>query len=119
MPDFLWGDAREEWERVVPELTRLGLTKPADVAALTGHCLAYQRLAQAQRRINEDGMLHTNSQGVVRHPMVAIVEAASKELRSWAVEFGLTPSSEQRVARPEDQDHGDADPFGEGAAHTG
>lgn len=102
-PDFLYGDAREEWDRVVPELQRLQLTKPVDRAALTAYCLAWQRLCQAQAAIDNNGMglLHENSQGVTRHPAVAIAEAASKELRAWCGEFGFTPSAEGRLNTPE------------------
>lgn len=109
-PEILWGDALEEWQRVVPELQRLKLTKPIDAAALTAYCLAWQRLCQAQRVIDEEGLLAVNSQGRTRHPAVAIVEAASKELRAWAAEFGLTPSAETRVSKPEGDD-GESNPF--------
>lgn len=111
-PDLLWGDAKDEWERVVPELQRLELIKPIDAASLTAYCLTWQRLCQAQRMIDASsitvdevetrgGLLHNNSQGLTRHPAVAIVEAASKELRAWAAEFGLTPAAEGKVSRPE------------------
>lgn len=111
-PPFLWGDAREEWDRVVPELQRLELTKPVDAAALTAYCLTWQRLCQAQRLIDDEGLLHENSQGRTRHPAVVIIEAASKELRAWAAEFGLTPSAEQRVGKPEaGRGAEDVDPF--------
>lgn len=111
-PELLWGDALEEWQRVVPELQRLSLTKPVDAASLTAYCLAFQRMVQAQRLIDEDGLLHTNSQGRVRHPAVAIVEAASKELRAWANEFGFTPSAENRVGKVEADDGNEGNPFG-------
>lgn len=109
-PDFLDGDALDEWERVVPELQRLQLTKPVDAAALTAYCLAWQRMCDAQRTINAEGLLHENSQGRVRHPAVAILESASKDLRAWAHEFGLTPSAEANVSGRED-DGGEGNPF--------
>lgn len=112
-PDILWGDGLGEWNRVVPELQRLQLTKPVDAASLTAYCLTWHRLCQAQRIIDNDehgGLLTTTSQGVGRHPAVAIVEAASKELRAWAHEFGLTAASESNVSSPE-ADEGDANPF--------
>jgi P27 family predicted phage terminase small subunit len=97
-PDFLDGEALDEWNRVVPELQRLELTKPVDRASLTAYCLTWQRLVQAQKEMQADGsVMATNSQGRVRHPAVAVIEAASKELRAWAHEFGLTPSAEQNV----------------------
>lgn len=113
-PEFLFGDAIEEWQRVVPELQRLGLTKQIDAASLTAYCLAWQRMCQAQRIIQEQsehGLLGMNSQGLTRHPAVAIVEAASKELRAWAHEFGLTPAAEAGLLTPEAPDDGEQNPF--------
>lgn len=109
-PAFLDGEARALWERVVPELARLELVKPIDAEALAAYCLTWQRLVEAQKIISDEGLLATNSQGRVRHPAVAVVEAASKDLRSWASEFGLTPASESKLKAPEASD-GDANPF--------
>ena len=109
-PEWLPPEAAAEWERVVPELARLELVKPVDRAALTAYCLTWDRLVQAQRLVSEEGVLGTNSQGTVRHPAVAVVEAASKELRAWAGEFGFTPSAEAKLSVQE-ADDGEADPF--------
>lgn len=113
-PEWLPDEARAEWERVVPELARLDLVKPIDRAALTAYCLTWARLVQAQKEIAADGgsVLGTNSQGRVRHPAVAVAEAASKELRAWAQEFGLTPSAEQRVGSKGGDSGEEDDPFG-------
>src|SRR5688500_503231 len=81
-PEWLPAEARAEWDRVVPELARLDLLKPVDRAALTAYCLTWDRLVQAQSEMAADGsVLAVNSQGRVRHPAVAVIEAASKELR--------------------------------------
>lgn len=132
-PEWLPAEAREEWERVVPELARLELLKPVDRAALTAYVLTWQRLVDAQklakthrmfevaegvdengdvkkRRHQGHGLLGTNSQGVTRAPWVAIAEAASKELRAWAAEFGFTPSAENKLAVKESGDD-ESDPF--------
>jgi P27 family predicted phage terminase small subunit len=113
-PEWLPDEARSEWDRVVPELSRLDLVKPIDRASLTAYCLTWARLVQAQKEIADDGgsVLGRNSQGRVRHPAVAVVEAASKELRAWAQEFGLTPSAEQRVGAKGGGDGPEDDPFG-------
>jgi P27 family predicted phage terminase small subunit len=101
MPD----EARAEWDRVMPELVRLNLTKTGDRAALTAYCLAWDRMVAAQKALTDHGsLLGENSQGTVRHPLVAVIEGASKELRAWAHEFGLTPSAEQKVGGQEPGD---------------
>lgn len=109
-PAWLSEVAREEWDRVIVELSRLDIIKEMDGAALTAYVLAWDRLVAGQRLINEEGILSSNSQGTVRHPAVAVVEAASKELRAWAGEFGLTPSAESRVKAASISD-AEEDPF--------
>lgn len=99
-PTWLPREAAAEWKRVVPELARLELLKPVDRAALTAYCLAWDRLVTAQNAIKENGHTYTDAFGnPKKHPYVLIAEAASKELRAWAAEFGLTPSAEQRVGK--------------------
>ena len=130
-PDWLPDEAAAEWERIVPELSRLELLKPVDRASLTAYCLTWQRLVDAQKlvtdhqyfevtretrdgpetdRVNGHGLLGTNSQGVTRAPWIAIIEAASKELRAWAGEFGFTPSAENKLT-VQGADDGENDPF--------
>lgn len=116
-PDFLAGEALDLWHRTVPELQRLQLTKHVDAPALAAYCLAWQRLVQAQRLLDEEGLMQSGPQGRTRHPAVMVAEAASKELRAWCAEFGLTPSAENRVGRqPEGGDGGEQNPF---AAQSG
>jgi P27 family predicted phage terminase small subunit len=113
-PEFLTGPAREMWDQVVPELQRLQLLKPIDQAALTALCLAWERLCQAQHIVERDGMVIEIERGPVKNPAIMILEAASKELRAWSAEFGLTPSAEGRLGiSAADSDADDDDnPFG-------
>jgi P27 family predicted phage terminase small subunit len=112
-PDFLAGPAREMWDQVVAELQRLQLLKPIDQAALTALCLTWERLCKAQRIVERDGMVLDTEKGPVKNPAVMILEAASKELRAWSSEFGLTPSAEGRLGIPAPDPDGDDDnPFG-------
>lgn len=100
-PSWLPAEAKAMWKRQVPELERLGYLKNGDREGLTALVLAWWRLREGQKLLSEEGLLAQNSQGRVRHPAVAIVEAASKELRTWCAEFGLTPSSEGKLFTPE------------------
>jgi P27 family predicted phage terminase small subunit len=111
-PRVLTGEALAEWERVVPELARLELTKPVDAAALTMYCLTWQRALDAQALIDAEGLLATTTGGVARHPAVAILAAASRELRQWCVEFGFTPASESKVSKESAEPASELNPFG-------
>jgi P27 family predicted phage terminase small subunit len=108
-PTWLPVEAKAEWKRIVPELDRLDLLKQASRSALTAYCLTWWRLVEAQKLIQVEGVIGTNSQGRVRHPAVAVAEAASKELRGWCSEFGLTPSAEGKLKVSEVEDGDDFD----------
>jgi P27 family predicted phage terminase small subunit len=113
-PGWLPDEARAEWERVVPELDRLGLLKSIDRAALAAYCMVWHRFVEASAIVAAEGMvLHDDKQGrAQRHPALLTAEAASKELRAWASEFGLTPSAEQRLAGAKGDDGDQGNPFG-------
>ncbi len=117
-PAWLPAEARAEWQRVVPELQRLQLLKPLDRAALTAYCLTWQRLVDAQAQIAGGKLTTAGSQGqLVEHPAVKIFQAASKELRAWCHEFGLTPSAENGFTPAKPDDNGDQNnPFAGQAA---
>lgn len=111
-PMWLPAEARAEWNRVVPDLDNLGLLKTIDGAALTAYCMAWQRFFDASAIVAREGMVVVDRQGKQqRHPALLTAEAASKELRAWCSEFGLTPSAESRLgAKGDDGDKGE-NPF--------
>lgn len=113
MPIWLPAEARAEWNRVVPELTRLGLLKLIDGAALVAYVMTWQRFVDACAIVRDEGMVvQDDKQGrAQRHPALLTVEAASKELRAWATQFGMTPSAEQRVAAAKGDDGQADNPF--------
>jgi P27 family predicted phage terminase small subunit len=116
-PGWLPDEARAEWERVVPELDRLGLLKTIDGAALTAYCMVWDRFVTATAIVAVEGMVvrdvdaEKGREKLYRHPALLTAEAASKELRAWASEFGLTPSAEQRLAGAKDDDGDQGNPF--------
>lgn len=116
-PAWLPSEARAEWDRVVPELQRLQLLKPPDSAALSAYCMAWARFVEASAIVASEGMvIHDDKLGrSQRHPALLTAEAASKELRAWCGEFGLTPSAEHRLSssHAKDGDEG-GNPFAGG-----
>jgi P27 family predicted phage terminase small subunit len=109
-PAFLDGPARSEWKRIVPELLRLKLLTIVDRAALAAYCQNWSRWAKAEGVIGKLGMTFTSDGGMVRkRPEVGIAAEAMKLMRSFLIEFGLTPAARTRVVsnaddEPEEKD---------------
>lgn len=104
-PTWLSREAAAEWRRVTPELSRLDLLKEADRAALAAYCEMWATFVAATRRVAKEGLTIEAAQGTIAHPAVAIARNSQRELRAWAAHFGLTPSTEQALARrPDDGD---------------
>ncbi|MFD6180068.1 phage terminase small subunit P27 family [Streptomyces goshikiensis] len=111
-PDWLTPEAAAEWDRVLPELSRLDLVKESDRAALAAYCEAWATFVEATLTVQQEGQFIEARQGKLAHPAVGIARAAGREMRSWAAHFGLTPSTEQALARGGGDDGGDeANPF--------
>lgn len=110
-PEWLSPEAAAEWDRVMPELSRLDLVKESDRAALTAYCEAWATFREATETVQREGLTIEARQGKLAHPAVAIARAAGREVRSWAGHFGLTPSTEQALARSGGDDGDEANPF--------
>lgn len=110
-PKYLSKTARREWKRIVPELDRMGLLTCVDGAALECYCNAYSNMVEAQKAVDEKGFTMFGAKGITKRPEVAVVEKAQALIRTFCVEFGLTPSARARMAIPgkaEEEDEMDA-----------
>lgn len=96
-PEHLSADAGWLWDKVVDQMTTVGILKPLDGPALEVACETFARWRQAVRQRVEHGNLGKNSQGVVTAPWVGIEERASKDFRAWCAEFGITPAAEKNL----------------------
>ena len=110
-PEWLSDEASAEWVRVVPELSRLDLLKPADRAALAAYCETWATFVEATRIVSVEGMTIEAKQGTLPHPAVGIARNAGRELRTWAGQFGLTPAAENALGVKGDEGHGEEDIF--------
>lgn len=102
--------AAEHWDEIVPELTRLDLLSPVHVGPLVMLCESFARWHAAREIRAAEGVLGENSQGRVRHPAAAEESSALKDYHRLALEFGLTPSAEQRIGT-DGGGGGDDNPF--------
>lgn len=123
-PGWLSREARAEWDRVVPGLQLLDILKPEDRANLAAYCETWATFVMATRRVHDEGDTVeevTTTRGAngtstrrreVVNPFIAVARAAGKELRGFAAQFGLTPSSETALGKAGGPDGGDEDnPF--------
>src|SRR5687768_7084489 len=82
-PDWFPDDAKLEWNRVVPELDRLGVLTSVDAAIVEAHCLTYAEVIDAKRN---------------GEPLKAAMLTA---LRVGAAELGLTPAARVKLVVPQ------------------
>ena len=109
-PDWLLDEAKKEWKRLAPELERLGLLTILDMAAFAGYCQSYAKFKAAEEFVKKHGTTYRipkkNKAGKVisvymaPYPEVAIARHSLKQIRMFAQEFGLTPSSRGRIYLP-------------------
>lgn len=108
--------AREEWDRLVRELTALRLLTNLDRAALAAYCGAYALWAEAMEAIQKYGTMIKSPSGYpVQSPYIAVANRQAEIMMRIASEFGFTPASRSRVStapsrEPTLFDHLDADP---------
>lgn len=91
-------EARAEWDRVVPDLLRLGVLTRIDRAALVAYCECWSLFWRSKLVVDEEGATFTTEKGYVgQRPEVSIANKALSQMRAYLIQFGLTPSSRSRV----------------------
>lgn len=103
-PDYIGDYGAREWNRVGPELIKLGLMSTVDLQVFEAYCLNVQLMVDARKAIADKGMLVNGARGKVRNPAIAAFASASTAIRGFASEFGLSPSARSRIKLPTDSD---------------
>lgn len=98
-PEHLSDAAKQEWFRITPELHAAGVLAKVDRAALAGYCAAYARWVEAEEKVAESGGLVVKAPSgyPMQNPYLAISNRALEDIRKFAAEFGMTPSSRTRI----------------------
>lgn len=98
-PDWLTGDARDEWNRLAPQLETLGLLTSADLAAFAAYCQCYSDFKYATEQLQiVDWIQETESGYKQQHPLVGIRNSSLEKMKAFLVEFGFTPASRSKVS---------------------
>jgi P27 family predicted phage terminase small subunit len=100
-------DARLEFMRLREEAYNCGLMTRVDVRVFEAYCTAYGRWVVAERDLarmaaqdplTHGVMIRTKEGNAIHNPLVSIANKAMRDMVSYAVELGFTPSARARVA---------------------
>lgn len=91
-------EARAEWKRLAPQLQLLGLIDATNQQSFAAYCLNWSLFLRAKRQVEQDGMTFKTDSGQIKaHPAFQAMRAAGSEMRKFATEHGITPSSRARA----------------------
>lgn len=114
MPKFLALEGRAEWNRIVPILKDMNVLTVADGKALAAYCSSYAQLVMAEAAISKYGILNATLDQVTGvaelkvNPAVRIKSDALRQMKSFLLEFGLTPASRSKLKINANTDPADA-----------
>jgi len=84
-------------ERYLPELRRLKVLTDVDVAAFELMGAHYATAWNAARRIQREGLTRVSDGFMHKHPLLQVFRDNSNAFRTYAAEFGMTPSARSRI----------------------
>lgn len=97
-PPFLDIEARAEWGRLTAELHSAGTITKADRALLAAFCQTWSRWTAAETALAETGPVVRSTAGApMLNPYFSVSQRCLKELRAFAAELGLSPTSRTRL----------------------
>ncbi|QLQ24764.1 MAG: phage terminase small subunit P27 family [Dechloromonas sp.] len=120
-PGHMTATALAEWQRVVPLLEAMGIIAEIYRAPLAVYCQAWGRYVHAERKLAEIGdsaLVSTTPSGYQQIGVwLQVSNRAAEQMKSFAAEFGMTPSAISRVTGAAAQ--GDLFGYGQGTQQGG
>lgn len=97
LPTFT-AEQRDLWDRVVERLTEYSLAYKADEAQLIDYVFAEWLSQECVRRLNATGLLVRGANGEPKpNPLLRVQHRADETALRIGRQFGMTPSSRQRL----------------------
>jgi len=97
-PPELGPVARQEWERIVGELTQLGVLSSFDRGPLAAYCTAYALWSDAMEMVQKHGAMIKSPNGFpMQSPYLSHLNKQAEIMMRIASEFGFTPASRSRI----------------------
>ncbi len=103
-PKELHGEARMEWNKVVPILHKVRILTELDLSILKAYCHAWQllqdSLVELAREVKANGNYTVTSKGgqIYANPHVVIVQRQFQIVRNFQIELGMTPSARSKIS---------------------
>ncbi len=98
IPKELGKDAKKEWKRITKELNNAGLISNLDLAVLSTYCIAWGRVLEVERLINDTSITElAEERGSTYERLLNQSYKLSEQLRKLAAELGLSPGARVRV----------------------
>jgi P27 family predicted phage terminase small subunit len=98
-PEFIVGEARKEWQRIVRLLGREGTVNALDRAALAAYCQAWAQWREAGQKVLDSGgpVIATPNGCPITNPWQSIQTGAFRRMHAMLRELGLSPAARRRV----------------------
>jgi P27 family predicted phage terminase small subunit len=97
-PPELGPVARQEWDRIVGELTQLGVLSSFDRGPLAAYCTAYALWSDAMEMVQKHGAMIKSPNGFpMQSPYLSHLNKQAEIMMRIASEFGFTPASRSRI----------------------
>lgn len=105
-PYWLDEVAKKEFQHIVKECEKQEIITNLDVQALAAYCDAYSDYIKCTGIIQEEGFMvkYTNKASetnYIPHPLLTKKKQLHDQMKTLALEFGLTPYSRMRLAHPQ------------------
>ena len=99
-PKALSKVAKAEFKFIGTKLIELGLMGDTDGAALAGYAASYARFQECEDMINKTSpvMRASGKHQFQINPWIRVQQIAARQMLSFLIEFGLSPSSRARLA---------------------
>ncbi len=94
-PDYLTGEAADEWNRLCPLLVKVNILDEKDLNALGAYCRDFE--LWIKYKDVEPTIKVGKDKSVVMNPLLGIANAAQVRWMKTGTEFGLTPSSRVKL----------------------
>jgi P27 family predicted phage terminase small subunit len=97
-PPELGPVARQEWDRIVGELTSLGVLSSFDRGPLAAYCTAYALWLEVTEAVQKYGAMIKSPNGYpTQSPYLSTVNRQAEIMLRIASEFGFSPASRSRI----------------------